>query len=1273
MVLCRGGCGTNPKDESAQTRHHKICPGYQEYIARMGQAFRQDLSAGSSSSSAPPPLGFAARKRVSTITASIRSNEKRPQTLAIRKLRLLGPHKPANLPSAMIQTLSQANDNGLSTDTMLVDDEPLQLSSLEPVQHHSLAQAPSGEQPDSSESAQTGVESNVEYAVPPPPRPTIRIRIPARLRELLPERPTMQPAGPASPPSYDLPSVRLIVRDTFKTTMNIFNLWRSYLHRPTHDPDSLLSADDLSDPHQPESPSLPSPIPDTAIPATSNRSVSLLMAWQNNGHTTKSASQLKTLVHDVLRHPDFDVRDLPKNFDPARAEKQADKVAEQAFPWVKDFKHETIEIEVPSGLKDVPPKTFAIPGLQYRSLVSVITAAFKSPLALRFHLSPFKLFHRVHGTTDDIRVYSELYNSEVFLAEHDNVRVRGELPPDGQDCKLERVVAALMFWSDSTHLANFGMAKLWPIYMLFGNLSKYIRDKPQSGAEHHIAFIPSLPDFVHDTLKDWHPKWRTQKRHILAHCKRELMHAVWRFLLDDEFLHAYRYGIVIVCADGKARRVYPRIFTYSADYPEKVLLATVRDGGLCPCPRCLVTKKEIHIMGFVRDIKSRMSNARQYLFDKVKSARDFIYNLGLSITSDKVEDLLKETSSVPTINAFLDRLGQDFDLHRMLVVDFMHEFELGVWKNFFIHLIRLLYALPDGVNKVSELDRRYRQTPTFGVDTIRRFANNASEMKKLGARDFEDLLQCAIPAFNGLFPEPHNKRLLRLLFRLAEWHSFAKLRMHTEPTIEHLRRLTSEMGRLMREFRLTTCNDLVAYELPKEVAARSRTATKKAAKSAAATGDSTLAPPDAQPQARTTKKVKTLSLSTYKWHAMGDYPGTIPLFGPTDIYSTRYGEALHRQLKRLYAVTNKRDHTEQVAKRLVRLQRTRLNSTIKNDQRRHFTLTTSRRRCNIDLAYEDPYGAGPTAIHYAISDVRRKPDDVLEFSSPHKRDPALTNFVPKLKDHLLGRLLQRDFDGDDHDDYTDEDRRSLIIHDNKIYSTQLLRINYTTYDVRRAQDVINARVHPFVMYWYAQVLRIFNATVFRMEKSGAFSRATRMEFLWVRWMGDQPGYRSSIKQARLPKVGFVPDTDAYAFGFLDPDQVIRAAHLIPDFQSGQTSFLLDTLEPTLARIGDEIADYQSFYVNIFPDRDMIMRYIGGGIGHVDTGALDGKDIEEQKDDDVGLDQLADDASDSESVLGSENSLWGSDDDRDDEGSDDDEGGFSDIQDNEGEAMDYGSD
>ena len=55
----------------------------------------------------------------------------------------------------------------------------------------------------------------------------------------------------------------------------------------------------------------------------------------------------------------------------------------------------------------------------------------------------------------------------------------------------------------------------------------------------------------------------------MTHCRCELMHAVWAKILDDDFIHAYIYGIVIKCIDGIEQRIYPRFFTYSADYPEK--------------------------------------------------------------------------------------------------------------------------------------------------------------------------------------------------------------------------------------------------------------------------------------------------------------------------------------------------------------------------------------------------------------------------------------------------------------------------------------------------------------------------------------------------------------------------------------------------------------------------------------------------------------------------------------------------------------------------------
>jgi hypothetical protein len=41
----------------------------------------------------------------------------------------------------------------------------------------------------------------------------------------------------------------------------------------------------------------------------------------------------------------------------------------------------------------------------------------------------------------------------------------------------------------------------------------------------------------------------------------------------------------------------------------------------------------------------------------------------------------------------------------MLLVDLMHEFELGVWRALFIHLLRILESY-GGANLIAELDRQ---------------------------------------------------------------------------------------------------------------------------------------------------------------------------------------------------------------------------------------------------------------------------------------------------------------------------------------------------------------------------------------------------------------------------------------------------------------------------------------------------------------------------------------------------------------------------------------
>jgi hypothetical protein len=51
----------------------------------------------------------------------------------------------------------------------------------------------------------------------------------------------------------------------------------------------------------------------------------------------------------------------------------------------------------------------------------------------------------------------------------------------------------------------------------------------------------------------------------------------------------------------------------------------------------------------------------------------------------------------------------------MFVVDLLHEFELGVWKAIFAHLLRLLYA--QGGNGIQKLNERYLKPITITAHT----------------------------------------------------------------------------------------------------------------------------------------------------------------------------------------------------------------------------------------------------------------------------------------------------------------------------------------------------------------------------------------------------------------------------------------------------------------------------------------------------------------------------------------------------------------------------
>jgi hypothetical protein len=60
---------------------------------------------------------------------------------------------------------------------------------------------------------------------------------------------------------------------------------------------------------------------------------------------------------------------------------------------------------------------------------------------------------------------------------------------------------------------------------------------------------------------------------------------------------------------------------------------------------------------------------------------------------------------------------------------------------------------------------------------------------------------------------------MQLLFTCAHWHGMAKLRMHTDITLDILGQTTTQLGDGFRKFADNTCTSFDTRELAREVAA----------------------------------------------------------------------------------------------------------------------------------------------------------------------------------------------------------------------------------------------------------------------------------------------------------------------------------------------------------------------------------------------------------------------------------------------------------------------
>ena len=231
------------------------------------------------------------------------------------------------------------------------------------------------------------------------------------------------------------------------------------------------------------------------------------MTWMMTGSRMKSEVEVTRLVHEVIESEDFDRNHLigfnvhteMKHFDKSKNSPRPRHESNSTPNLAQDaWKESTISISVPTRERCAGGngQDFTVPGLFHHSLTGVIRVAFTEKAAKWFHLTPFKRIWKSPLSGQEQRVYDELYTSDTWITAHDEIQKQRR--EDG--CKLERMIAGLMLWSDATHLAQFGTASAWPVYLFFGNQSKHARAGTSPGACHPVTFIPTVSFSEFQTL-----------------------------------------------------------------------------------------------------------------------------------------------------------------------------------------------------------------------------------------------------------------------------------------------------------------------------------------------------------------------------------------------------------------------------------------------------------------------------------------------------------------------------------------------------------------------------------------------------------------------------------------------------------------------------------------------------------------------------------------------------------------------------------------------------
>ncbi|EJF60224.1 hypothetical protein DICSQDRAFT_63569 [Dichomitus squalens LYAD-421 SS1] len=263
-----------------------------------------------------------------------------------------------------------------------------------------------------------------------------------------------------------------------------------------------------------------------------------------------------------------------------------------------------------------------------------------------------------HEYADDeghTRIYSNMWGGNWWWG------VQTKLPPNA-------TVAPLILASDKTTLSRMsGDKTAWPVYLTLGNIDKNIRRRPSSHTTILLGYLPAMK------LECFSEKRRSLEGYRLFHkCMRSLL---------EPLVVAGRDGVLMTCADGRQRRVYPILAAYVADHPEQCLISGCTESS---CPKCTVEPK----------------GRGEPSYRPYKNPDDVVAILKQAAMGQvKASEL--DSRGLRTIEPFWDSLPH-CDIFTALTPDIFHQLHKGLFKD---HLVSwVTKSIDDGTE---EIDHRY--------------------------------------------------------------------------------------------------------------------------------------------------------------------------------------------------------------------------------------------------------------------------------------------------------------------------------------------------------------------------------------------------------------------------------------------------------------------------------------------------------------------------------------------------------------------------------------